>query len=275
MPLPDDFPFSQGSLQDYVDCPRRFQLRYLLRLPWPALEAEPALEHERQMRLGEAFHRLAHQHALGVPEERLAERALDEPLRAWWRAYLDFARSLPATRYPEIVLSAPLAGYRLVAKLDLLALDAGPRAVIVDWKTATRRPRRRWLAERLQSRVYPYLVTRAGADWNGGQPLRPERVEMVYWFAQFPAGPERFAYDAARCADDEARLTALIQEIAGLGERDFPLTEEERLCRHCPYRSLCQRGVRAGALDEQEAEPEPPAELDLSPGPEQIAEAAL
>ena len=33
---------SQSSLQDYVDCARRFQLRYLDRLSYPAIESEPA-----------------------------------------------------------------------------------------------------------------------------------------------------------------------------------------------------------------------------------------
>jgi len=34
--LPAPFTFSQSSLQDYYDCPRRFELRYLSRLIWPA-----------------------------------------------------------------------------------------------------------------------------------------------------------------------------------------------------------------------------------------------
>ena len=38
--LPPDFHFSQRSLQDYVDCRRRFQLRYLQHLAWPAVEAK-------------------------------------------------------------------------------------------------------------------------------------------------------------------------------------------------------------------------------------------
>ncbi len=238
MPLPDDFLFSQGSLQDYVDCPRRFRLRYLLRLAWPASEAGALVESERRMRLGEAFHRLVQQHALGIPETCLTGQVTDDELRAWWRAYLDFARSLPPTRASEVVLSAPLAGYRLVARLDLLVVE-GPRAVIVDWKTAPRRPSRRWLAERLQSRVYPYLLVRAGADWNDGQPFLPEQVEMVYWFADFPTDPQRFPYDAARYAADGAWLTALIEEIASLGDEDYPPTVQERQCGHCVYRSLC------------------------------------
>ena len=40
--LPPQFAFSQSSLQDYMDCPRRFQLRYLDRLIYPAAESEPA-----------------------------------------------------------------------------------------------------------------------------------------------------------------------------------------------------------------------------------------
>ena len=60
--LPVGFMFSQGSLQDYTDCARRFRLRYLDRLAWPAAVAEPADEYELQAAEGAAFHRLVHQH---------------------------------------------------------------------------------------------------------------------------------------------------------------------------------------------------------------------
>ncbi len=40
MALPSDFQFSQSSLQDYVDCPWRFYLRYIRQLAWPAIVAE-------------------------------------------------------------------------------------------------------------------------------------------------------------------------------------------------------------------------------------------
>jgi len=32
------FSFAQSSLQDYLDCPRRFQLRYVLNQPWPTID---------------------------------------------------------------------------------------------------------------------------------------------------------------------------------------------------------------------------------------------
>jgi CRISPR/Cas system-associated exonuclease Cas4 (RecB family) len=251
MMLPDYFQFSQGSLQDYVDCPRRFQLRYVLQLDWPAQEVEPALENELHLRQGAAFHRLVHRHTLGVPTEDLSRTVREPDLRRWWHNYLERGpQELPETRHPEVVLSAPLGDYRLVARYDLVAVDAGQRAVIVDWKTSRKRTRRKDLTERLQTRVYPCLLVRAGMHLNGGQAIPPEQVEMVYWFADYPEEPACFAYDAAQYEADEAYLTSLVEEIAGLGDVDLPLTTEEQRCKFCPYRSLCQRGARAGTLDE-------------------------
>ncbi len=249
--LPTNFQFSQGSLQDYVDCPRRFQLRYVLQLAWPAQEMEPALENEQRMRQGVAFHQLIHQHMLGIPAEDLSRSVQEPDLRRWWHHYLEHRPDgLPERRFPEIVLSAPRGEHRLLAKYDLVAVDAGQRAVIVDWKTSRKRTKRKVLAERLQTRVYPYLLVQAGAHLNGGQPIAPEQVEMIYWFADYPDDPAHFAYDATRYEADRAYLTSLVEEIAGLGDGDLPLTAQEQRCKFCPYRSLCQRGVRAGTLDE-------------------------
>jgi len=253
MALRPDFVFSQGSLQDYVECARRFGLRYVLRLAWPALEAEPAEAAERERQLGLAFHRLVHQHTLGISAEELLHSVADTELAHWWQGYLQSPPSdLPAARYPELVLAAPLGGYRLLAKYDLVAVEPGTRAVVLDWKTSRTRPQRRTLALRLQSKVYPYLLVRAGAALNAGQPVAAEQVEMVYWFADFPVEPERFRYDSAQCDADEAYLQALIERVSGLGEGEFPLTEHEVRCAFCQYRSLCERGVGAGAVGQAE-----------------------
>src|SRR5512143_2637063 len=90
------FEFSQSSLQDYVDCRRRFQLRYLQRVAWPAIQAEPAREFERHIQRGERFHRLAQQYLVGVPVEkldRMASADVDENLQRWWQNFID---SIPA-----------------------------------------------------------------------------------------------------------------------------------------------------------------------------------
>jgi hypothetical protein len=107
---------------------------------------------------------------------------------------------------------------------------------------------------------------------GGWGPFQPEQVEMTYWFANFPQDPERFPYDADQYEADGAYLASLIEEIKTLGDDDFPLTAQDRRCRYCPYRSLCQRGVKAGALDEAEDEPEQSDDFDIALDFEQIAE---
>lgn len=270
MTLPPDFTFTQASLQDYVECRRRFQLRWLLALAWPAVEAEPAGEYEAHVRDGETFHRLIHQHQLGLSLERLAAlvaAAGDEeegtPLAAWWENYLHAGPTdLPPQRHPEIMLSAPLGSHRLLAKYDLIAVEPGRRAEIVDWKTGAHRPPRAALAARLQTRVYRYVLAEAGAHLNAGQPIPPGQIAMRYWFANTPDQPERLPYDATQHGADGKYLAALAAEIATAGKDDFPLTDDHRRCRFCPYRSLCDRGTAAGLMGEGDVESEAAAETD-------------
>ncbi|MEZ0395526.1 MAG: PD-(D/E)XK nuclease family protein [Anaerolineales bacterium] len=267
--LPSGFVFSQSSLQDYTDCARRFELRYLQRLQWPAVESEPALENERRQQEGQLFHRLVQQHLIGIPEERLTRLAASADLRRWWNNYRAQPLSLDDyAKYTEATLSAPLGAFRLLAKYDLIAMQPGQRAVIYDWKTYAKRPRNEWMAARLQTRVYRALLVRAGAHLNGGTPIPPHQVEMIYWYADYPAEPARFTYSLAQYERDWAGLEKLAEEIAAA--QAFPPTEDEKRCAFCVYRSYCERGVHAGQGGEAESELSEP-EIDL----EQIQEIAF
>jgi len=273
MVLPSDFQFSQSSLQDYVECPWRFYLRHVRRLAWPAIVAEPALDHERHLLLGSEFHQLIHQHELEIPAEQLSTVIGDPNLRGWWLNFLERGPGdVPELHHPEIVLSAPVSGYRLVAKYDLLAVDPARRAVILEWKTYRQRRGRRWLDERLQTRVYPFLLVRAGAHLNEGRALEPPQVEMVYWFAAFPDEPERFLYGEKRYGEDGVYLHSLIEEIAGQTEDEFQRTADEERCKFCSYRSLCQRGIRAGDFLQAEEVREAEEDLEIFLDFDQIAE---
>ncbi len=243
------FRFTQGNLQDYADCPRRFQLKYVLEQPWPAAEASPITEYEEFLARGRRFHRLAQRHQLGLPPEALTESiADDELLMRWWRNYLESPPpNLPdGERRPEWMLSVDLAGHQLAARFDLVAMDT-ERAVIVDWKT-TRRPQSLvWLAGRMQTRVYPFVLTEALG-------LEPGRIEMVYWFAEDPGAIRRFDYDSGQHEANRRELSALISEIAGRDDEVWPMADDVRVCRYCVYRSLCGRGVEAGPMAEWDAE---------------------
>lgn len=274
-PLPVGFRFSQSSLQDYVDCPRRFRLRYLDQLEYPALETEPVLEYERQQGEGARFHRLVQQYFLGIPLEKLQPLVGEGNLQVWWQSFLSFAQgNLDGlkTRLPEFSLSAPLGKYRLLAKYDLLTITADDRLVIFDWKASRKRPANEWLVTRWQTRVYRWLALQAGTHLHNGKPFEPEQVEMVYWLAGAPDDPARFPYSHLQAKRDFDVLQAIVAEIEVA--QDFPLTDDERHCRFCPYRSYCDRGRFAGAPEDAMGdfdEPEDLFDIDF----EQISEIAF
>jgi len=299
--VPQGFHFSQGSLQDFTDCPRRFQLRYIKQCAWPASISEPALEHERRMLQGAIFHRFVQQNLSGISGERIQEM-MDEPafaagnadLSVWWKNYrtTDPAGVSELTsgcfRFVEVPLSIPMGSYRLTARYDLVQiipsdLHTASRAVILDWKTSRKKERRANLAGSMQTRVYRYVLVQAGYSLHPtllqGNPtidrLQPEQVEMVYWFAGFPEAPERFVYTSDQYADDDRTLRALIGDITSRAEGDFPMTLVEKRCLYCVYRSLCERGICAGAFDDIEEVPEPASVDEVNIDFSQVEEIAF
>lgn len=261
------FTFSQSSLQDYVDCARRFQLRYIERLQWPAVETAPALENERRQLEGQQFHRMAQQLLIGLPAEKLGRMAASlswqttqsDDLRRWWDNFLAHRPNLDGFKlYPELTLTAPIEKHRLVAKYDLVAISP-EKALIFDWKTSRKRPKDEWMAARLQTKVYRALLVAAGAHLNGGKTFEPEQIEMTYWYADFPSEPTKLPYTTKQHKRDWAGLFAMVHELAA--KQSFPLTADEQKCAYCPYRSYCERGITAGdpsaapETDELEAAP--------------------
>jgi len=121
--LPANFQFNQNNLQDFVDCPRRFELKYLLRQPWPAIQSEPANEAEQHIEKGARFHRLVQQSKSGISNEMIMQQLESPDLRTWWKNYQSHApKDLPPAQYVEFSLSASFASYKLTAKFDLVAM---------------------------------------------------------------------------------------------------------------------------------------------------------
>lgn len=249
--LPEQY--TQASLQDFIDCRRRYLLKHIYNLPWPALQSEPALENERRARLGSQFHKMAYQFFLGIPVDRLNDSIHEEVLQRWWENFLALSQGseLAGERFPEVNLSAPIGSRRLVGKIDLLLKQPNGKFSIYDWKTSIHPTPRRWLADRLQTRVYPYLLVQAGASLNNGEAVQPQQVEMVYWYAEGDQKTERFPYSAKLFRDDQVYLGRLVETITSLQPDQFPLTDQVKRCAYCQYRSLCERGQGAGLLDEQ------------------------
>jgi hypothetical protein len=253
-----NFQFSQHSLSDFADCPRRFYLRYIAKQAWPLVETGPTgldvLDYQNYLRQGAILHRWIERYWLGISTSAPATQ--NSELAVWWSRFLaaDFS-GLPEQRLPELELVAPLGEHRLYARFDLLAIDPsstervgagrGSRAVIVDWKTlrGENAPSYPFLKNRLQTRVYLYVLATAGAPFNDGAPFEPEHCAMRYWLANFPERPWlEIGYSRAEYEQDRVRLLALAQDAARReGEAQYEKTDDERHCTYCNYRTLCHR----------------------------------
>lgn len=267
--LEPGFIFSQHSLTDFQDCPRRFFLRYIRKQAWPLLEVAPlgmdALTYREYLRKGALLHQWIERYWLGVPSVESQAQGNDPvsppgtddaELSVWWSRFLatDFS-TLPPQRVPELELVAPLGEFRLYARFDLLASGgAGQPLTIVDWKTlrGERAPGYDFLKHRVQTRVYLYVLATAGGPYahesDGNQSIEAGSCEMRYWLANFPEQPwVEIGYSPAEYRADYERLLAVARDIASRpDEAAFEKTADERHCAVCTYRTLCHRGSGVG-----------------------------
>ena len=179
--IPEGFRFSQSSLSAFTQCKRRFMLRYLRRVEWPApVTAE--LEHwERAIERGLLFHHWTQQKSLGLDVDAVASRHEDEMLVKWWQNYCEHPPQgiPPGQAFSEIQLSAPVGKFRLIAKFDRLVFAEDGRVYIVDWKTGRRRPQHEEYARSWQTLVYRYIAVEAGVAFIGGRAVAPVQGTLL------------------------------------------------------------------------------------------------
>ena len=249
MELPDKFRFSQNNLQDFSDCPRRFELKYLLKQQWPAVVSEPILEFEQHQQLGRSFHTLIQRHLAGIPAQILEDSLTDPLLHAWWKNYLVFIEQFQANQcQPEVTRTIPFAGYHLTATFDCLVSDAGNSLTILDWKTSRFKTPAKTLANRIQSQVYPFICYETYKD-----ELPADNITLIYWFPEYPDDPVRFRYSSKQHTEAGVLLQKLVKSITDSEPGVFPLTDNVKACQYCAYRSLCNRGIKAGSMADASA----------------------
>ena len=248
--IPAEFIFSQSNLQTFSYCRRRFFLRYVKKLVWPAqLVSDQNYIQDREA--GGRFHRLVHQHFLGFETTLLRQVAAADPdqrVMTWLEAFLSSpVARLEGNLEPETLYTTTLLDHPLSAKVDLLQVSEGT-VKIYDWKTSRRLPKVSVLKKQAQSIVYPLVVSRIfGEDDTIGN---PESLTMVYWEANFPDQPIEIVSRQKDWQAFESDIVALIELILSLKEEEFVRTIEVRKCSWCEYRSYCYRGKAAGSFDD-------------------------
>lgn len=249
MRLPDSFLFTQQNLQNFKDCSYRFYLKEILKLDWPAVDSEPIRDQEELIKLGTRFHLLCQQYFSGIPVDVLTSQITQSDLSRWWQNFLQLG--IPYTQKnnkAEKLISIPFLGYRLGAKFDLLAFGEDGRILIYDWKTSHHQPKRQTLLARMQSKVYPLVV----AISELSDKKKPESIEMIYWYPEFPDTPIQFTYSQSQMDQDLTELELVVKEIFNLDESGFEKTINIKTCQFCRYRSLCDRGTSAGVNEKLE-----------------------
>jgi hypothetical protein len=238
--------FSQASLQDYLDCPRRFELSSLLDAPWPAANSTSLTSFESLTELGIRFHQLCQQFFLGLEPEVITSSIQDQELLGLWNSFLQHATDLKALPYfSEQTLRVPFNNHTLVAKFDLILKLSNNEFLIIDWKTTRKKPSRSVLANRVQTYLYPFIFSQAGSDLFLDTPLLPESIKLQYWFPYASSPEEVFPYSQDRHDEVTQTLSDLIDDIDNKiqSSSQFELTDDKENCSYCSFRSYCDRDL--------------------------------
>ena len=85
---------NQSNLQDYLDCPRRFELNVLQDKSWPAATTRPLSAIEHSIHQGNRFHQICQQYFTGISPSLIRKSLNDPVLVEMWDAFVPYAKSL-------------------------------------------------------------------------------------------------------------------------------------------------------------------------------------
>lgn len=242
---------NQSNLQDFLNCPRRFELNVLRDNSWPAATTRPLSAIEHSIHQGNRFHKICQQYFTGISPSLIRKSLNDPVLLEMWDAFIPYANSLKEYQiYFEQMLYVPFLTHRLTAKFDLI-VRLHEKYLIIDWKTSPKKPPLPVLSERVQTYLYPYIFAIAGADFFNTELIDPNSIDLCYWYPLSSEPEVSFSYSLEKHQEVQIRLEGIIKqiEIIHSSKADFPLTSDMTKCQFCSYRSLCDRGSRPGEFD--------------------------
>jgi hypothetical protein len=270
---------SQSSLQDYVDCARRFQLA-LSRALVLSCGRVRACAGERKPFAGGRILPPAGTAVSGSASQRehISKLANTPNLQRWWNHWQDFRSlqdfgSLTKTSEVSIPRSHPVRA-------------AGELSIARQIRPARHRGRqsRHLRLEDLPQASAGRVAIRKNADARlpgiagpcGSAPQRRSSVSTRtgrdgLLVLGFPGRPCPLPVHVRAIQTGLGYAGQTCRRIHNASS--YPLTDDRAKCSYCPYRSYCDRGVRAGDVDQAEAETEAQELFDVNF--EQIGEIAF
>lgn len=254
---------TQGHLNTFTQCPRRYQYQYLEQLGAPL---EPQFHARTEW--GSQFHLLMQQYILGLPGSPLPESPMSQAVQMLITAVPELQAPWYQAAEHRRVLTQTEQEMLLVVVYDLLAVR-GDRAHILDWKTYPKPPNLQKLVNNWQTLLYPFLLVETSG-------YEPEQVTMTYWFVQTGQTPESWSYEYHQPAHEriKSRLGTTLQQIQTLTEEyeqmespSFPMldsTQEHPVCQFCPFQIRCQTETRSRFATDWSAQVTSIPEVELS-----------
>ncbi|HEY9639271.1 MAG TPA: PD-(D/E)XK nuclease family protein [Coleofasciculaceae cyanobacterium] len=245
---------SQGLLNLFATCPRKFQHIYLDQLNVPIASAQ-----QKHFTWGNRFHLRMQQQELGLrfnpieSEFDPADQQIHELVDTFVQSVPELFQPHPTTcRQSEHQRSLQFQGYWFTVIYDLLILDE-QQAQILDWKTYPRPQKSDGLAHNWQTRLYPFVLAETSH-------YLPEQISMTYWFVQAKQGqtlkPEclKFSYSQSQHQQVYQELADLLRQLTGYLQQyqavnlPFPQVPSDANCEACTFALRCQREPRRDRL---------------------------
>ena len=247
---------SRYKLTTFLACQRRFELRYLQKLPWPQRPLN--VKDEDVLARGQQFHQLLQRHFLEWEID--LNTIADAKVRQWYLLFQNSGLQLPnGSASAETSLTIPIGEHLLNGRFDLLIIgensDGEPTAHLFDWKTGKAKESAE-LKQDWQTRLYLAMLAEGGvallADHQVA--LKPENISITYWFVTDPESPRTIQYSSAQHQQNWNELQTIVTQIESqLEQGQWPLTDDLTQCQQCAYQMICHRqeaGVREPSLDE-------------------------
>jgi DNA helicase-2/ATP-dependent DNA helicase PcrA len=235
--------FSFSMLEEYIDCPERYRLRYVVGLPTPP---------HHSLTYGRALHAaVAWYHLRVAAGEAPTEQALSDEFRANWRSEGFLSREHEDARFAAglralsefrtraldqpaevIAIEKPFAltldGMRIRGRFDRLDRDVRG-TVVVDYKSSDVRDQKKADAKARDSlQLHAYAL--AHEQRTGESP-----AEMQLHFLESGL--------VGRVAPQPARMTKAVEQMrgamAGIAASDFKAKPNPVSCGYCPFRRMC------------------------------------
>ena len=243
---------SATSLQDFLDCRRRFQLKYIDQISWPQPLNTVNIKQMESMTRGREFHQLMQQHFLGIPDEKLLKSIDDNTLKTWFINTIEseICKIDQAEKLTEYRLSTYISDTLVTGVIDLLISQPDSSLKIIDWKTGLTKPKPQFYVSRIQTRLYPLLLAQSPlfhARITNKQCL--DKIEFIYWFTHFPQLPIINQYSPEKFDLDKVYLAELINTIQNTQVNEMKMTANFYTCRTCQFQVYCGRISSESAQD--------------------------